>query len=229
VEERLESERRVIPFPAFRARAAVELGDLRFRTLVGETAWSELPPSVRARFSKRVGDCRATHYAGEIVECRISRAGRLLAAAARLIGGPLPLSRDVEVPALVSVTEDPAGGGQFWTRIYGRRRGFPQALRSCKRFAGPTGLEEHIGRGFGIALRVEVAGGALHFVSDHYFFAARGVRLRLPRWLAPGRLRVSHIDCNHGLFAFVLLLVHPWLGELVRQTALFRELAPAEE
>lgn len=228
--ERLrDGEPQVIPFPASRARAAAELGDLRFRTLVGEAAWAGLPPRVRARFCKRVGDCRATHYAGEIVECRMNRPGRLLAAAARLIGGPLPLSRDVEVPAMVSVTEDHDGGGQFWTRIYGRRRGFPQAIHSCKRFAGPTGLEEHIGRGFGIALRVEVAGGALHFVSDHYFLAALGLRLRLPRWLAPGRLRVSHIDCNHGLFAFVLLLVHPWFGELVRQTALFRELAPTEE
>ena len=90
---------------------------------------------------------------------------------------------------MVSVTEDAAerrpvsGPG-----IYGRRRGFPQVIHSCKRFAGPTGLEEHIGRGFGIALRVEVADGALHFVSDHYFLAALGLRLRLPRWLAPGRL-----------------------------------------
>ena len=121
------------------------------------------------------------------------------------------------------VTEDPAFAGQFWTRIYGRRRGFPQVISSSKRFAGPTGLEEQVGGGIGIALRVEVEDGALHFLSDHYFLMLRGRRLRLPRFLSPGALRVSHIDCNNGLFAFVLALRHPWFGELVHQTAMFRE------
>ena len=124
---------------------------------------------------------------------------------------------------MVSVTEDPSFGGQFWTRIYGRRRGFPQVIHSSKRFCGPTGLEEYIGRGFGIALKAEVANGALHFLSDHYFLSCLGLRLRLPRWLEPGALRVSHVDCNHGLFAFVLAVRHPLLGELVHQTAMFAD------
>jgi hypothetical protein len=213
----------VIPFPRERARPAGDLGDLRFRSLLGEAAWAALPEASRVRFGKRVADCRTIVFAGEIVECRMSVAGWLLAQAARLIGAPLPTARDADVPASVSVTEDAAGGGQFWTRIYGRRRGFPQVIHSSKRFCGPTGLEEYVGRGFGIALRVEVAGGALHFLSDHYFVQAGRLRLRIPRWLAPGRLRVSHIDCNHGLFAFVLALDHPLLGELIRQTVMFRE------
>ena len=74
----------------------------------------------------------------------------------------------------VTVSEDAEAGGQFWTRIYGRRRGFPQVIHSSKRFAGPTGLEEYIGRGFGIALRVEVEDEALHFLSDHYFVKLGG-------------------------------------------------------
>lgn len=213
---------------AFRARRtpASEIGDLRFRALLGEAAWAALPPATRARFGKRIAHCRTIVYAGEIVECRMNLAGRLLAQAARLIGGPLPTARDIDVPAAVSVTEDPASGGQFWTRLYGRRRGFPQVIHSSKRFAGPTGLEEYVGRGFGIALGAEVAGGALHFVSDHYFFAIGRLRLRIPRWLAPGRMRVSHIDCNHGLFAFVLVLRHPLFGEMIRQTAMFRDAEP---
>jgi hypothetical protein len=81
-----------------------------------------------------------------------------------------------------------------------------------------------VGCGFGIALRCEVADEALHFISDHYFVQLAGLRLRIPRWLAPGRLRVSHVDCGHGWFAFVLLLEHRWLGELIRQTAMFHEL-----
>lgn len=222
--ERRPVEAEIVHFPTPRPPAvAPGVGDLRFRTLIGEDAWAALPRATRARFGKRVAGCAAIVYAGEVVECRISALGWLLAQAARLIGGPLPTSRDADVPACVSVTEDVASAGQFWTRIYGRRRGFPQVISSSKCFAGPTGLEEHVGGGIGVALRAEVADGALHFVSDHYFLSLGRRRLALPRWLSPGALRVSHIDCNHGLFAFVLALRHPLFGELIRQTAMFRE------
>lgn len=218
----------ILPFPVRRMHPVpAEVADLRFRALLDEICWAHLPAAVRARFGKRVSDCRTVLYSGEIVECRISRLGWWLAQACRLLGAPLPLSRDTMVPASVCVSEDEAFGGQFWTRIYGRRRGFPQVIHSSKRFCGPTGLEEYVGRGFGIALRAEVEGEALHFVSDHYFFAVGKIRLRLPRWLAPGELRVSHVDCNHGRFAFMLVLQHPWFGELVRQTAMFAD--PIEE
>lgn len=228
--ERSWSEGRVIPFPPARPPAGhSEIGDLRFRTLLGEAAWAALPEASRARFGKRVAGALVTLYAGEIVECRLSRAGRLLAEAGRLIGAPLPLTAGGDLPATVCVTEDPASGGQYWTRLYGRRRGPPQVIGSCKSFAGPTGLEERIGGGFGIALKVAVEDGALHFDSDHYFWMCGRLRLRLPRWLSPGSLRISHIDCNHGLFAFVLHLRHPWLGTLIRQTIMFREPGGLEE
>jgi hypothetical protein len=223
-----EEGAQVIPFRPRASAAAEEIGDLRFRALVGEAGWAALPETTRARFGKRVADCRTAVYAGEIVECRMNLAGRILAQLCRLIGGPLPLTRDADVPALVSVTEDAAGGGQHWTRIYGRRPGFPQVIQSSKCFAGPTGLEEYVGRGVGIALRVEVADGALHFLSDHYFIWLGRLRLRLPRWLAPGRMRVSHVDCRHGLFAFVLRLDHPLFGALVHQTAMFRDMKEDE-
>lgn len=221
----------VIPFPERPPRPApvATTGDLRFRLLLGEAAWAALPEASRARFGKRVADCRSVTYAGETVECRMSLAGRLLAQLARLFGAPLPLSPDVDVPAVVSVTEDPAFEGQFWTRIYGRRRGFPQVIHSSKRFCGPTGLEEYLGHGFGVALRLEVGGGALHFLSDHYFFAVGRLRLRVPVWLSPGRLRVSHVDCNHGRFAFVLDLRHPLLGPMIRQTAMFADAPPGAD
>jgi len=222
--ERERIEARVVPFPGPRpSPPASEIGDLRFRALIGEAAWAALPEATKARFGKRIADRACAIYVGEVVECRMSAVGRLLAQAARLIGGPLPLARDQDVPAMVSVTEDQARGGQFWTRIYGRRRGAPQVIASSKCFAGPTGLEEHVGGGFGIALRAEVEDGGLQFISDHYFLMIAGRRLRLPRWLSPGALKVSHVDCNHGLFAFVLDLRHPLLGRLVRQTAMFRE------
>jgi len=201
--------------------APVEIGDLRFRALAGEQAWASLPEAVRERFGRHLGAGASILYAGEVVECRMSRCGRVLAQLCRLIGAPLPLSRDAFVPAVVSVTEDPASGGQFWTRLYGRRRGFPQVIHSIKRFCGPTGLEEYVGCGIGIALRLEVADGALHFLSDHYFLSVGRMRLRLP--FSPGRMRVSHIDCGHGSFAFMLRLDHPRLGELICQTAMFEE------
>ncbi|MEA3042069.1 MAG: hypothetical protein QOC65_1558 [Sphingomonadales bacterium] len=212
----------IIPFPT-RAHRPAGLADLRFRRLVGEAAWSELPEPVRIRFSKRLGGGRTAIYTGEVVECRMSRVGFALAQLARLIGAPLPLARDCWLPAAVTVTEDPCSGGQLWTRIYGRRSGFPQVIHSAKRFCGSTGLEEYLGRGFGIALTARVESGALHFLSDHYFLSLGQLRLRLPRWLSPGLMTVSHIECGGGRFAFILSLVHPLFGALIRQTAMFDE------
>jgi hypothetical protein len=217
---------RAIPFARRAPLAPAPIEDLRFRALAGAEAWGRLPAAVRARFERHIGPGATLVYAGEVVECRMSRCGRMLCQLVRLVGAPLPLCRDTFVPAAVSVTEDRANGGQFWTRDSGRRRGFPQVIHSSKRFAGPTGLEEHVGRGIGIALRLEIGDEALHFLSDHYFLKLGAVRLRLPRWLSPGRMRVSHIDRGGGRFAFVLSLVHPLLGELVRQTALFEERRP---
>ena len=199
------------------------LGDLRFRRLVGEEGWERLPAAVRERFGHRVAGCRTILYSGEVVECRMNRAGMCLAQAARLIGSPLPLSRACGLPAAVSVTEDPVSGGQHWLRIYARPRGFPQVICSCKAFAGPTGLEEYLGRGFGIALAVVADEDALHFLSDHIFWRCRGLCLRLPRFLSPGDLVVSHVDRGDGSFFFELRLHHRWLGELVHQRAIFRE------
>src|SRR3954453_11564143 len=116
---------KIIPSPPRAAPAAppapAEIGDLRFRALAGEEAWASLPEAVRERFGRHIGAGASILYAGEGGECRMSRFGRLLAQLCRLIGAPLPLSRDAFVPAVVSVTEDPASGGQFWTRLYGRR------------------------------------------------------------------------------------------------------------
>jgi hypothetical protein len=200
-----------------------DLHDLRFRALLGEAAWGRLPQAVRDRFSKRLRPGLAVTYVGEITESRRNGAGQTLAQLCRLIGAPLPLYDDLGVAAVVTVTEDGRTGGQFWTRMYNQARGFPQVIHSSKRFAGPTGLEEYLGCGFGIALAVSADETALNFHSAGYFLAVARLRLRLPAWLAPGTLTISHIDQGDGGFAFVLDLRHPLLGVMLRQVGMFRE------
>jgi hypothetical protein len=199
------------------------LPDLRFRGLLGAAAWQRLPAPVRQRFSKRLAAGISVTYAGEITASRRNWIGGLLAQLCRLIGAPLPLGDELGVPAVVTVTEDGASGGQFWMRMYGQRHGFPQVIHSSKRFAGPTGLEEYLGGGFGIALTVSADARALHFHSDHYFVSIGGLHLHLPRWLAPGQLTISHVDCGDGSFDFILALEHALLGEVMHQTGHFRE------
>jgi hypothetical protein len=214
------------PQPQPQAQAQVQGGgltDLRFRALVGETAWARLPDPVRRRFSKRLAPGELVVYRGEVVATELSRAGRLLAHLARAIGSPLPLTDGATGPALVTVTEDAQLGGQCWTRIYARPGRFPQTIHSAKRFRGPTGLEEYVGRGIGMALCVSEEEGALVFRSSHYFLQLGTTRWRLPRALAPGRMEITHREEGAGVFAFRLALTHPLLGTLVQQLAYFHD------
>jgi hypothetical protein len=200
-----------------------EITDLRFRTLVGEEAWGRLPEAVRWRFSKRLAPGDTVLYLGRVEATELSVAGRVLAFLARAVGGPLPLSDGATGAAVVAVTEDSALGGQSWTRTYARPGRFPQVVHSAKRFRGPTGLEEYVGRGLGMALRVTVEGGALSFRSVGYFIDIGALRLRLPRALEPGAMEIVHREEADGAFSFRLTLTHPFLGRLVHQLAYFRD------
>jgi Domain of unknown function (DUF4166) len=204
----------------------VELGDLRFRALLSAEEWASLRPAIRRRFSKRLSGGDTIVYAGEVLETWMSRIGWCIAQLARLIGGPLPTTRCVHVPSVVTVTEDMATGGQIWTRLYARRNGFPQVIHSSKRFAGPTGLEEYVGYGVGMSLTIHVIDEALVFRSRDYFLELFGRRFALPAWLTPGTLTVTHAEVADHKFTFTLQLVHPRLGLLIRQMAMFREVEP---
>jgi hypothetical protein len=149
--------------------------------------------------------------------------GGLLAQACRLFGAPLPLCTRTGGAALVAVSEEQRSGGQCWTRIYARPGRFPQVIHSAKRFSGPTGLEEYLGRGLGMALRVEALDDGIAFVSDHYFIELGRVRLRLPRFLTPGTTRVTHRQVAGTSFLFGLELEHPWAGRLIHQQVLFED------
>jgi hypothetical protein len=199
------------------------LGDLRFRALLSAECWASLPVAVRKRFSKRLAGTGSVIYKGEVVHTHMNGLGMLLAQVTRLIGGPLPLSRDENVPAVVTVTEDHETHGQFWSRHYNRHAGFPQVIHSSKRFQGSTGLEEYIGGGVGMALRIEVEAGALLFKSAYYFLMLGKRRLRLPRWLSPGDLTVTHRAIDAHQFEFILHVEHPVFGTLVHQLAVFED------
>jgi len=199
------------------------LYDLRFRALVDSSAWDRLPDQVKRRFTKRLSGPAVALYRGLVVQMHVSPVGWLLAQMCRLFGAPLPLCRDTGVAALVSVSEDASSGGQCWTRVYARPHRFPQVIHSAKRFAGPTGLEEYLGRGLGMALSIETLDDGIAFVSDHYFVQIARLRIRLPVWMTPGTTRVVHRQIAGSSFLFELELTHPRAGRLFHQQVLFED------
>ena len=204
-------------------QVSAEIGDLRFRALLSAEDWNALPAAVRQRFAKCLTAGATVVYTGQVVEAHTSRAGWALAQVCRLIGGPLPTGIDTGVASVVTVTEDRATGGQVWTRLYASRQGFPQTIHSAKRFEGETGLEEHVGCGIGMSLKVGVDDGALIFRQHRYFLALGAWRLRLPAWATPGALTVRHIDLGGGRFAFTLDIAHPRFGALIHQRVEFQD------
>lgn len=198
--------------------------DMRFRKCLPPEAWDALPAAVQARFSKKVAPGESSVYCGKIEHTRMNFAGRLMAFALRMVGAPLPLDAGNDgAPAIVSITDDAAGNGQFWVRQYGRPKGFPQVLHSTKRFAGPTGLEEYIGAGIGMTLNLRVDAGALWFESARYYLGGQKLRVYLPKWLSPGQLRVGHTDIGGGKFIFRLTLTHRLMGRMIDQSIQFND------
>ncbi|MGY4376968.1 hypothetical protein ACVWZ3_004607 [Bradyrhizobium sp. i1.3.6] len=139
------------------------LDDRRFRALLSDEDWGRLPLATWRRFSKRVADGDSVVYVAVVDEISFSDIGWWFAQAARLIGGPLPTGRDTGVPMIVTVTEDGGTGGQTWTRICARKRGFSasdpfrQAFRRSDRARRVCRLRRldgapHRGRGTGADL-----------------------------------------------------------------------------
>ena len=195
---------------------------LRFERLVGELAWRRLPNAIRRRFDHALEPNGQVIYRGRVIKTQLNRPGWLLAQLSRLIGGPLPIESQMDQATSVVVTADPAGG-LLWTRQFARRRGWPQIICSAKRFAGPTGLEEHIGAGLGIALRLQAHADRLSFELDHLFVKLAKWTVRLPRRLVKLKMLVEHIHLSESSFGFYLRIDHPWLGCLVEQIARYED------
>lgn len=201
--------------------------DDRYRRLVGAKDWLRLPESVRSRFSRKLMPGEAIVYRGEVVHCALSRAGWWLAQAARLVGGPLPNMAEATGPSVVTVVEAPELGGQIWSRLYMRPGRFPQSIHSAKRFRGPTGLEEYLGRGLVMRLVARVEDeqsiATLVFRSTGYAIRLLGRTIPLPARLSPGRCEVRHRAETDRRFSFTLTLDHPWAGRLLHQVAFYEE------
>lgn len=200
--------------------------DGRFRRLLGPHAWDTLPQVVRERFSKVLAPGASRVFVGVVTETTLSRAGRMLARLATLVGGPLPDTNGATGPATVVVTEDLTFGGQIWTRTYARPGAFPQTINSVKRFSGPTGLEEYLGCGLVMRLTLHAEAGALVFRSAGYDLVLGGLRIPFPRALTPGDCAITHRAEGLNSFSFTLALDHPWFGRLAHQVAFFEEVTP---
>lgn len=220
-------QQKIFATPEALAKESEEaLGDLRFRKLLTAEEWASLPLPIRRRFTKRLANGRSAIYTGETIDTKITWMGWVWAHLARLVGGPLPTSGDALVPAVVTVTEHGQTGGQTWTRLYVRRKGFPQVIHSSKQFSGPTGLEEYVTPRVGMALSVHAENEALVFRSRTYFVRLGKRRIPLPFWFTPGAITVTHAECGDGQFLFVLDVEHPLFGRIIRQIAAFREVKP---
>jgi len=194
-----------------------------FRELAGGAGWMRLPAPVRARFERELAPGESAAFVGEIAETRMTTVGWLWAQVARLVGAPLPLKTLTHTPAAVVVTQDAARATQAWTRLYMESGQLPQVICSTKRFAGPTGLEECVSAGIGMALAVSVEQRSLVFRSTEYFWRCGRVRLCIPGWLTPGRISVIHREERAGRFSFTLIVTHAWFGETIRQVGFFRD------
>jgi len=194
-----------------------------FRTLVGEAGWQRLPMAVQARFERKLAPGDSAAFVGAVASTRMSLYGRFWAQLARLIGAPLPLKCLERAAAAVIVTQEEGADTQVWTRVYHESGLLPQVICSTKRFSGPTGLEECVGAGIGMALVTAVEDRALVFRSTEYFWRVGGLQLRIPEWLTPGRIAVIHREERAGRFSFTLIVTHPWFGETIHQVAFFRD------
>jgi hypothetical protein len=180
-----------------------------FKTLLGERAWARLAGPIRQRF----GPGAVTGDFTGLARLHASRFGALIAALMIPFGRPLPtLTGGCEA----QVTIRPGPQGAVWDRAYRKAGGAWQHVRSVKRQEGGA-LYECAGP-IWMRLRLEERGGALAFISTGFFLALGRLRLRLPDWLTPGQLTVTHTDHGEGRFAFALTCRHPLFGAVFDQT-----------
>jgi hypothetical protein len=200
--------------------------DPDFPALVGRVGWARLAPAIRRRFAPGHADASVT-YAGRM-RLERSLAGVLFALAAKLVGGPLPLTAAPDAEAEVKVESD-GRGGVVWTRRLRTTGGGPTlVVRSTKRRDAAGRLLECVDGGLGMALDVFEEDAALVFQSRSYFLRILGVRLPIPAIATPGVCRVVHMDLGAEKFRFTLSFIHPVWGRTFVQDGVFIDPHPEE-
>ena len=178
---------------AERARAGL------YERLVGE-GWGRLDEPVRRLHLCARGGGTFAVRRGE---------GRVARVLARLLG--LPASGEA-VPLLLSV--EPHGGGERWRRNFaGREFVTVQGEHAGKLMAERTGP-------FEMLFRLSVEGGALAYRQEGAFLRIKGLRVRLPRLLAP-RVEAWERAAEGGVSVSVRV-TSPLTGPLISYEGLVR-------
>jgi hypothetical protein len=199
------------------AKSAHRIAD--FRVLLGDDAWHRLPLAVRERFAFR-SHATTTVYEGEM-HVIASGFARALAHVWRLIGTPVTPFVGRNVPVSVHVTDLPDASGTVWERRY-HFNGQPASIvRSIKQLDEDGTLIETLSAGLRMRLQVQEIEGAIHFISDGYFFRLGPLRFNIPNWFPPGLTCVVHEDKGNGRFRFMMRTSHPWFGDMFVQDGEF--------
>ncbi|MDT5270072.1 MAG: hypothetical protein QOH49_2258 [Acidobacteriota bacterium] len=135
--------------------------------------------------------------------------GRVARIVARLMGLP---DGGEAVPLLLSV--EPHGGGERWRRTFAGK----EFVTEQNEHAGPL-LAERTGP-FELLFRLNVEGGALAYRQERAALRAGGLRVRLPRLLAP-RVEAWERAAEDGVRVSVCVTA-PLVGLLIRYEGLVR-------
>ncbi len=196
--------------------------ELRFRNLLTKSEWAGLPATTTARFGKYLADGQTKHYRGHVINTDMNFFGKCLSTVMRLFNAPLPTETD-NTGAVAHVTVTGENGAQIWNRKYSSNKSAAQLISSRKQFTGPTGLEEMLGYGIGITLKLTADAESIFFTADRFFMTFFGRRVYLPAFATPGHLTITHTDLGNGNFCFGMTLTHRLFGNLVNQNVLFTD------
>lgn len=186
-------------------------------------AWGELHPAIQKRFARDPSESEHIFYRGKMETIERSRAGKWFAFLTTYIGNPLTPYNGTDVPMDVVLHRQHGKSGIFWRRTYYYPSRKPYTVSSAKCETAAGEMQECVGGGFGMALKVYVEGGNLHFRSTRYFWRLANMRFTLPHLLTPGETHVVHEEVGEGWFRFTISMDHPRLGRTFYQTGLFKE------